>query len=85
MTADEIKFIKYMNADTSRFSFWVIFKDNRKNPYGIKGRKELVSFFTQILGPLGERWQYEKNTQTVSIKLNNASDATMIVLQLNKN
>ena len=81
MTADEIKFIRYMNADTSRFSFWVIFQDLRKHPYGIKGRKELISFFTEYLGPLGDRWHYEKTTTTVAVKLNDPSDATLFVLK----
>lgn len=85
MTADQFKFIRYMNAATGRFSFWVIFQDLRKNPYGIRGRKELVAFFTEILGPLGDRWQYEKTNQTFCIKLNNDLDATMMVLRYNKN
>ena len=85
MTSADMKFLRYMNADTGRFSFWVIFKDLRKNPYGKKGRKELIEFFTTILGPLGERWQYEKTLSTFCIKLNNDIDATMMVLRYNKN
>lgn len=84
MKTDEFKFIRYMNADTGRFSFWVIFQDLRISPYGKKGRKDLISFFTEILGPLGERWQYEKTTNTFCIKLNNDIDATMMVLRYNK-
>lgn len=85
MTTDDFKFIRYMNADTSRFSFWVIFKDNRKHPYGMKGRKELIKFFTDVLGPLGEKWQYEKTSHTFCIKLDRDIDATMFVLKYCKN
>lgn len=84
MTADEFKFIRYMNADTSRFSFWVIFKDNRKHSYGKQGRKELISFFTDAIGPLGEKWQYEKTTHTFCIKLDKEADATMILLKYHR-
>lgn len=81
MTADDFKFIKYMNAETSRFSFWVIFQDLRSSAYGVKGRKELTRFFTEILGPLGENWQYSKTESTFCIKLNKDIDATMFVLK----
>ncbi len=70
-----------MNAETSRFSFWIIFQDLRKHSYGVKGRKELISFFTSLLGPLGENWQYEKTPTTFAIKLNRDIDATMFVLK----
>jgi len=81
MTADDFKFIRYMNAEASRFSFWIIFQDLRKHAYGVKGRKELISFFTGILGPLGETWHYEKNSTTFSIKLDKDTDATLFVLR----
>lgn len=81
MTADEFKFIRYMNAKTNRFSFWVIFQDKRNYHLGQKGRKEFIKFFSEQLGPLGDRWEYEKTTSTFCIKLNNESDATMMTLR----
>lgn len=74
-----------MNADTGRFSFWVIFQDLRSHHYGKAGRRGIITFFTEILGPIGERWQYEKTYNTFCIKLNNEIDATMMVLRYNKN
>lgn len=73
-----------MNAQTGRFSFWVIFQDLRKNRFGKAGRKDLIDFFTEALGPLGERWQYEKTLATFCIKLDTEIDATMMVLRYNK-
>jgi hypothetical protein len=70
-----------MNAETSRFSFWVIFHDRRAHHYGKAGRKDLIKFFTDALGPLGENWQYEKTHTTFCIKLNRDIDATMFVLK----
>jgi len=81
MTTDDFKFIRFMNVETSRFSFWVIFQDLRRNSYGIKGRKELVRYFTDILGPLGESWQYEKNDRDFIIKLNENANTTMFTLK----
>jgi hypothetical protein len=81
MTADDFKFIKFMNVETSRFSFWIVFKDSRNNNYGKRARKELIEFFTSILGPLGERWEYSKDSHTFTIKLNEGIDATMFALK----
>lgn len=81
MTADEFKFIRYMNANTSRFSFWIIFQDLRKYNLGKKERKNFLNFFTEILGPVGENWHYEKTVHTFCIKLNREADATMMLLR----
>jgi hypothetical protein len=81
MTTDDFKFIKFMNVETGRFSFWTVFLDNRANSYGKKSRKELIEFFTSILGPLGERWEYSKDSRSFIIKLNEGVDATMFVLK----
>jgi hypothetical protein len=80
MTADDFKFIRFMNVETSRFSFWVVFSDKR-SIYGKKSRRDLIDFFTPILGPLGERWEYSKDSHTFIIKLNEGVDATMFALK----
>lgn len=81
MTVDDFKFIRFMNVETSRFSFWVVFKDQRSHNYGKKARKELIDFFTPVLGSLGERWEYSKDGHTFIIKLNEGIDATMFALK----
>jgi hypothetical protein len=70
-----------MNAETGRFSFWIIFHDLRAHKYGKAGRRDIIKFFSAALGPLGEQWQYEKTYTTFCIKLNNDADATMFVLK----
>jgi hypothetical protein len=80
MTIDDFRFIKFTNVETSRFSFWVVFLDKRPI-YGKKSRRDLIDFFTPILGPLGERWEYSKDSRTFIIKLNEGIDATMFSLK----
>ena len=84
MTADEFRFIKYMNANTSRFSFWLIFR-HRTQMSNARARREIINFFTPMLGPLGLNWQYERNAVTFTLKLNNEPDAIMAVLRYQKN
>lgn len=84
MTADEFRFIKYVNANTSRFSFWLVFQ-NTVLTTSSKHRKDIIKFFTPILGPLGDKWQYERNFITFCLKLDNEVDAMMMVLRYQKN
>ena len=70
-----------MNVEASRFSFWIVFQDNRYVSYGKRSRKDLIDFFTPILGTLGERWEYSKDSRSFIIKLNEGIDATMFALK----
>ena len=84
MTTDDFRVIKYLDAKSNRFSFWVIFQ-NRKDFTSAKHRKAIINFFTPLLGPLGIKWQYERNAKTFLLKLDNEADATMVVLKYQKN
>lgn len=86
MTADDIKLIRYMNADTRRFSFWMIFQDNRLDFFGRKLRnKQLVKFFETSLGPLNEKWQFDaSDAGTFVIKADRDIDVTMMLLRFNR-
>lgn len=84
MTADEFRFIKYVNTNTSRFSFWLVFKHHTKLT-NARARKELISFFTPMLGPLGTKWHYERNALAFSLKLDSEADAIMMLLRYQKN
>jgi hypothetical protein len=81
MTTDDFKFIRFVNVETSRFSFWAVFLDKRSDNYGKKSRKELIEFFTTVLGKLGDRWEYSKDSLSFIIKLNEEVDATMFALK----
>lgn len=86
MTADDIKLIRYMNADTRRFSFWMIFQDNRLDFFGRKLRnKQLVKFFETSLGPLNDKWQFDaSDAGRFVIKADSDLDVTMMLLRFNR-
>ena len=86
MTADDIKLIRYMNADTRRFSFWMIFQDNRLDYFGRKLRnKQLVKFFETSLGPLNDKWQFDASDEgRFVIKADSDLDVTMMLLRFNR-
>ena len=87
MTADEIRLIRYMNADTRRFSFWMIFQDNRPTaPYGKRlQNKELVKFFETTLGPVNTKWQFDASDHgRFIIKADSDLDVTMMLLKFHR-
>lgn len=86
MTADDIRIIRYMNADTRRFSFWMIFQDNRPHVNSRRFRnKELIKFFESRIGPLGEKWQFDaRDAGTFAIKADSDLDVTMMLLKFYK-
>ena len=84
MIADEIRLIRYMNVNTRRFSFWLIFQDNR-NIFGKKAKRDLIKFFESTMGPLGEKWSFEATKAgTFAIKADSEADVTMMLLKFHR-
>lgn len=88
MLPDGIRFIRYMNAGTRRFSFWIIFIDDRNHKTDrdwSNGKKEIANFFKQTLGPAGNTWQFDNaDHYRFILKLERDADATMMVLKFNR-
>lgn len=59
MTPFEFTVVNYKPLGTKRFAHWVRIKPN-KSFTGRAGRKEFITYFNSILGPLGEKWEYLK-------------------------
>jgi hypothetical protein len=87
VTDIDFKFIRYMNVGSRRFSFWVTFRDLRssRRQSGQKAKKELIRFWSEILGTLGDRWEYSSySDNSFIIKLNSAQDVTMMLLKYHR-
>lgn len=88
MLPDGVRFIRYMNAGTRRFSFWIIFTDDKRylsRRDWSNGKKEISNFFKQSLGPSGNTWQFDSaDPERFILKLERDVDATMMVLKFNR-
>jgi len=84
MTFDDVKLIKHKSTGARRFGYWVQLRDRRsvKDSEGTKGRKKMLQFFEQTLGPLGGKWQYQKYNQEYILKLNDEKDLLFLLLRL---
>lgn len=84
MTFDDVKLIKHKTTGARRFGYWVQLRDRRpiQESAGVKGRKKILGFFEQSLGPLGDKWQYQKYDQEYIIKLNDERDLLFLLLRL---
>lgn len=83
MTFDDVKLVKHRSTGARRFGYWVQFRDRRPlaESCGIRGRKIMLKFFEQSLGPLGGKWQYQKHNQEYIIKLNDEKDLLFLLLR----
>lgn len=88
MTADDIRLVRYMNAATRRFSFWLIFEDTRMWPIntGHLAKRSLIKFFESYLGPVGDRWQFDYSDapKKVIIKADKDLDVTLMLLKFQR-
>ena len=84
MTFDDVKLLKYTSTGAKRFGFWIHFRDRRPvaESNGVRGRKKILKFFEERLGPLGEKWNYQKIDKEYILKLNSERDLLFLLLRL---
>lgn len=84
MNIEDIKIVRYVHTQTKKFNFWVEIKDYSK-AHGKTARKNLIKFFEQGLGPLGEKWQYAcYDPGSFVIKFDNEKDLLLFLLKAQK-
>lgn len=84
MTFDDVKLIKHQSTGAKRFGYWVHFRDQRPSSQsqGIAGKKSIKKFLEISLGPMGQKWQYQKFNQfDYFIKLDNEKDLLFLILK----
>jgi len=81
MTSFEFTVLDYKPLGTRKFAHWVRIKPNK--PFkGRSGRKEFITYFSGILGPLGEKWEYLKEHNNFYIlKFNEESNLLFFLLK----
>lgn len=81
MTPFEFTVLEYKSLGTRKFAHWVKIKPN-KHFLGKNGRKEFINFFSNILGPLGTKWEYLKEHNNFYIlKFNEESNLLFFLLK----
>jgi hypothetical protein len=80
MNLDELRILRYKNVGAKRFGFWVILADRRKIN-GKAARKSLIKFIESSLGPIGIKWQYEKNDREIILKFDHEHDLLFFLLK----
>lgn len=84
MTFDDIKLVKYKFTGARRFGYWVQLRDRRSpaDSVGYRGRKKILDFFSNSLGPIGGKWHYQHTDQGYILKLNDERDLLFLLLRL---
>ncbi len=84
MTFDDVKLIKHSDTGARRFGYWVQFRDRRPSSeaLGVRGRKSMIKFFEESLGPMGQKWQYQKHDSEYILHLNDQRDLLFLLLRI---
>lgn len=85
MNFEDIRLIKQKNTGAKKFGYWVQFKDQRPSHHSVgnRGRINLIRFIESCLGPIGQRWQYQKLDQgDYILKLNSEHDLLIFMLRI---
>lgn len=82
MTFNDIKILWHRSTDAQRFGYWIMLR-NHSSKQGRAARKEIIAFFQAGLGPMGDRWQYQKCAESDYIlKLNDERDFLFFLLKI---
>ena len=81
MTPFEFTVVNYKSLGTRKFAHWVRIRPHRSFT-GRQGRKEFITYFNSILGPLGTKWEYLKEHNDFYIlKFNEESNLLFFLLK----
>jgi len=82
MTFDDIKILWHRSTGAQRFGYWIMLR-NHSPKKGQAARKGIIAFFQTGLGPMGDRWQYQKcSSGDYILKLNDERDFLFFLLKI---
>jgi len=82
MTFDDIKIVGHKQTTAQRFGHWIFIRIHSSKK-GQALRKTVIKFFELGLGQMGDRWQYQKCTDSDYIlKLNDEKDFLFFLLKI---
>jgi hypothetical protein len=82
MTFDDIKILWHRSTGAQRFGYWIMLRSHNSKR-GQAARKAIIAFFQAGLGPMGDRWQYQKCDESDYIlKLNDERDFLFFLLKI---
>ena len=84
ITKDDILVVRYFKGGKGRFSNWFVLSDLRENRLTAIAKREMIEFFNQQFGKVGQNWDFDyarSNKSQWLIKIDKDSDATLFSLK----
>jgi hypothetical protein len=79
----DYRVVRYHSTKAKKYSFWLTLSSQQYTDR--IARKTFIDFVENNLGPLGDRWQYQKVSPTRFIlKLSGEQDALLFLLKFKK-
>ena len=82
MSIDYLAVDKVIAHSCQRFRFWLMLRSEKTSIITKQDRKNFLSFAESILGPIGQRWQYQRyDIGRFILKIDNEQDAVFFLLK----
>lgn len=83
MIEKDYRVVRYHSTKAKKYAFWLTMATTEYT--NRVARKTFIDFVENSLGPLGDRWQYQKVSNTRFIlKLSGEQDALLFLLKFKK-
>ena len=87
ITKDDIRVVRFFKGGKGRFANWFVLQDARPNRATVQSKREMIHFFTEQFGRVGEKWDFDyarsQSNQWV-LKIDKESDATLFSLKFQR-
>lgn len=82
MSAESIRVEKFIKTNCKRYRYWLIFRKPCNSLTTKQDRKTFIDFIQNILGPIGNKWQYQKQDfGNFILKIDSEQDALFLLLK----
>jgi hypothetical protein len=85
MISEKIRVEKYFNTGSKKYSFWIFMGSSEIASVTKKEKKEFIKFAELNLGPIGQKWHYQRlDSGRFILKLNSETDAVFFLLKFKR-
>lgn len=86
MNTANIYVTKFFTTNCRRYKYWLEFRKHGNILTTKQDRKTFIEFIQNILGPIGQKWQYQKQDfGNFILKIDSEQDALFLLLKYKSN
>jgi hypothetical protein len=85
MISEKIRVERYVDTGSKKYRFWIFMGSPSIASVTKKEKREFIKFAENNLGPIGDKWQYQRlDFGKFILKLNSEMDAVFFLLKFKR-